>query len=145
MGVLTDFVVAATSEAQRVGESHCPSRDFNGIEAKGIDPVKLSTLYAILTERPVDPAFMDGDSCLYSRSDEGPWVLLVPADLVQRVAKLSAKEVSATASDWSKTDEFSPKHGRWPPEVIEQWLEELARLCRQAVAEEKALLMWMSL
>lgn len=145
MGVLTDFVVAAPSDAQRVGDSHCPSREFNGIEAKGIDTVKLSTLYAILTETPVDPSFMGGPSLLYSRSDEGPWVLLVPPDLVQRVAKLRAKEVSATASDWSKTEEFSPKYSRWSPEVIEQWLQELARLCRQAVAEEKGLLMWMSL
>ena len=144
MGVLTDFVVAELGDAKRIGDSMCPSRDFDGIEAKGIDNVKLSTLYAILTGTPVDPGFMGGDF-LYSHSDEGPWVLLVPPDLVQRLANLSVDQVSATAGEWGKTEEFSPKYSRWPQEVIEQWLQELARLCRQAIAEKIDVLMWMSL
>ncbi len=145
MGVLTDFVVAAPSDAQRVGDSHCPSREFNGIEAKGIGSVELSTLHAILTRTPVDSGFMGGDCLLYSPSDEGPWVLLVPTDLVQRLAELSAHYVVATAEEWAKTEEFSPKYSRWTLDVIKGWLQELARLCRQAVAEKKAVLMWMSL
>jgi hypothetical protein len=64
MGVLTDFVAIDRSEAQRVCDSLCPSQDFAGIDAKGIDPVKLGALYALLTGTAFDPAFMGDDSLL---------------------------------------------------------------------------------
>lgn len=41
MGVLTDLVIADPSEAERIGSSDCPSKDFGGLDARGIDPVKL--------------------------------------------------------------------------------------------------------
>jgi hypothetical protein len=41
MDVLTDFVVADCADAQRVCDSACPSQDYAGLDAKGIDTVKL--------------------------------------------------------------------------------------------------------
>ena len=48
MGVLTDIVVVDRKHARRVLKSACPSRDFGGLDAKGIDTVKLGTLHAAL-------------------------------------------------------------------------------------------------
>lgn len=59
---LTDFVVADRKDAQKVCNSACPSRDFNGMDAKGIDPVKLGTLYAVLTDTEYDASFASGTS-----------------------------------------------------------------------------------
>ncbi|HEY1381484.1 MAG TPA: hypothetical protein VGF55_32080 [Gemmataceae bacterium] len=53
MGVLTDLVAADPADAPRVGVSRCPGRDFGGVEAKGIDTVKLGRPDAVLTGRPV--------------------------------------------------------------------------------------------
>ena len=145
MGVLTDFVVAAPEDARRIGESTCPSREFNGLDAKGIDTVKLGTLYAILTGTPVSPAFMHGKFFLYSCSDEGPWVMLVPPDLVHRLAALRSDEIAEAATAWAATEEFLPKYGKWPPGAVGDVLQRLAGLCRQATTEGKSLLMWMCL
>jgi len=141
---LTDFVVVDRSEAQRVCDATCPSEEFSGLDAKGIDTVKLGTLYAVLTEIEFDSAFMSGDP-LASGGDEGPWVVEVPADLVQRLAKLDAKQLAAVAAKWAKTEEFSPQYDNWPAEAVHEVLAELVKLCTQAMAARKSVLLWLSL
>ena len=44
---------------------------------------------------------------------------------------------------WAATEEFSSSYSNWPPGSVEQVLHELAALCKQAVIEHKAVLMWM--
>jgi hypothetical protein len=144
MGVLTDFVVMDRLDAQRVCESDCPCRDFAGMDAKGIDTVKLGTLYAVLTGKEFDPLFMMGGS-LCSGGEEGPWVFEVPTDLVRRLVDLTAKQLQSVAAKWAATEEFSPKYDHWPAEAVRQILEELAALCTRAVSEKKEVLMWMCL
>jgi hypothetical protein len=144
MGVLTDFVVADHKDAQTVCDAAYPSEEFSGLEAKGIDPVKLGTLYAVLTETEFDPSFISGDP-LASGGDEGPWVVEVPPDLVQRLAKLDTKQLAAAAAKWAMTEEFSRQHDNWPAEAVHEVLVELAKLCTKAVAARKSVLMWMSL
>jgi hypothetical protein len=144
MGVLTDFVVADREDAQRVCDSDCPSQDFAGLDAKGIDTVKLGTLYAILTGGEFDPSFMDRAS-LCSGGEEGPWVFEVPADLVQRLARLNARQLLSVAAQWAATEEFSARFDNWPGDAVRQVLEDLAGLCRRAAEDGKAVQMWMSL
>lgn len=143
MGVLTDFVIAHAEDAQRVGDSDCPSEDFGGLDAKGIDVVKLGTLHAILNGTEYDPTF----DCplLYSPSEDGPWVFQVPEDLVHQLANASDTDLPRVAEVWASTEEFCPPYGNWSSEEVRQVLEELAALCRKAVAEGKELLMWASL
>ena len=146
MGILTDFVVADISESKRIGDSLNPSQEFNGLDEKGIDQVKLATLYAILTDQPYDPDFMSEDSLLYVASDEGPWVQQVPPDLVSRLANLAESQYLAVAQQWTQTEEFTHKHsGFSPPEAVtfaETFIQRFALLARKAIAENKALLMW---
>jgi hypothetical protein len=143
MGVLTDFVIADPSDAERVGESSYSSKDFGGLEAKGIDQVKLGTLYGILTGAPFNPSFMgDDESLLYLASDAGPLVQLVPPDLVGRLASLDDSELTRVAEKWAETEEFALS--RWSPETVEHWLTDLAAIARKTVAEGKSLLMWSS-
>ncbi|MFO0966957.1 MAG: hypothetical protein U0793_15395 [Gemmataceae bacterium] len=141
---LTDFVIADTKDARRVCDAACPSEEFNGMDAKGIDPVKLGTLYAILTNTEFDPSATTGRP-LCDGGDEGPWVIEVPSDLVQRLAKLDAKGIAAAAAKWAKTEEFSPQYDNWPPEAVHETLIDIAKLCVQATAAKKSVLMWMSL
>ena len=64
-------MVADPSDAPRGGESTCPSRDFKGLDTKGIDQVKLAALYGILTDTALDPAFRCDDAIRSTGSDEG--------------------------------------------------------------------------
>jgi hypothetical protein len=146
MGVLTDFVVADLADAGRIGECAVPSRDFGGIDAKGVDQIMMGTLYAILSGTPHDPRFLvSQESFLYTASDEGPWVQLVPQDMVIRLSNLPEDDVSRVADEWCKTEEFDPKHSRWAAGDVQRFLREIAALSRKAVAENKSLLMWTSL
>jgi hypothetical protein len=144
MGVLTDFVVADRGDAQRVCDAACPSEEFSGLDTKGIDPVKLGTLHAVLTDTEFNSSFISGDP-LATGGDEGPWVMEVPPNLVQRLAKLDTKGVAAAAAKWAKTEEFSPRYDNWPTAAVHEVLAELAKLCSKAAAAKKSVLMWMSL
>ncbi len=144
MGVLTDFVIANRSDAQKVCDSACPARDFSGLDAKGFDPVKLGTLYAIVIGADIDPSTV-GVPPLATGGDEGPWVTEVPPHLVEQLARLDAKRIAQVANDWAKTDEFSPQYDHWPLKAVHDVLDDLARLCVRAAAEKKSVLMWMSL
>jgi hypothetical protein len=143
MGVLTDVVVADRRDARRVLKSDCPSRDFGGLDAKGLDPVKLGTLHAILTGGGYEPGFMSDTLCAGGR--DGPWVYEVPADLVQQLATLTPRRRAAVGKEWAATEEFSPEFDDWPAGAVQQVLRELAALCKRAVDEDKAVLVWMCL
>jgi hypothetical protein len=146
MGVLTDFVIADRTDAHRVCYSKCPSRDFTGLNVKGIDIVTLGALNAILTGGEFDPGFMDmGDGFICCGGEDGPWVFEVPADLVQRLAKLNEDQLVSAAIKWAATEEFSPKYANWPIERVHQVLGDLTILCKRAAGERKSVLMWMCL
>jgi hypothetical protein len=143
MGVLTDFVVADRSDARRVCDASCPSREFAGLDAKGIDTVKLGKLYAILVGGKYDPSFISGPVC--DGGEEGPWVFVVPPDLVQRLAGLAPHQLAQVGEKWASVEEFSPRYDNWPIERVQKVLGDLSALCRQASNEGKAILMWMCL
>ncbi len=145
MGVLTDFVVADLSDAKRVCDSSCPSKEFAGVDAKGVSTVMLGKLFAILTKTDFDPSFIGGEELLSEGGDDGPWVFRVPDSLVQQVSTLDEGQRGAVATEWAKTEEFSPKYGNWPADAVSAVLEEFAKLCRQAVNEGKSVMMWLCL
>ncbi len=144
MGVLTDFVVCDGADARRVCDSACPSQEFAGLDAKGIDTVKLGALHAVFTGGECDPSFM-ANECLCSGGDDGPWVFQVPPDLVAMLANLTDSQLASVGDKWAASDEFSPRYDNWPEEAVHQMLSDLAGLCKQAVGEGKAVLMWMCL
>jgi hypothetical protein len=143
MGVLTDFVVIDRRDAPLVCASTCPSREFNGLDAKGIDTVKLGKLYAILVGGKYDPSFISEPLC--DGGDEGPWVFEVPPDLMQQLADLTPRQLTEAGRKWAAVEEFSPRYDNWPAERVQQVLGDLAALCKRAVGEGKAVLMWMCL
>jgi hypothetical protein len=143
MGVLTDFVVAHASDAQKVCESLNPSQEFSGIDAKGVGQVGMGTLYAILTHTDCDPDFMMADeSFLCTGSDDGPWVQLVPEEMTARLAGITESEIPALADEWGNTEEFQPEYSSWAREDIVTFLRQISELSRKAQAEKKSLLMW---
>ncbi len=143
MGVLTDFVVAHISDVQKVGESDNPSNEFSGIDAKGMDQVRMGTLYAILTRTDYDPKFMITDeSFLYTESDDGPWVQLVPEKMVARLASITESQIPAIADEWGNTEEFRSEYSSWAREDIVTFLRQITELSRTALIEKKSVLMW---
>ncbi len=143
MGVLTDFVVADVSDAEKVGEADNPSQEFTGIDAKGIDQIKMGKLYAILTRTDHNPEFMAREeSFLYSASEDGPWVQMVPEEMITRLARISESQIPAIADEWGNTEEFEPEYSRLTKEDIATFVHQIAELSRMALSEKKSILMW---
>jgi hypothetical protein len=149
MALLSDFVVLDASEAERVGKSINPTEEFGGFHAKGMDGIKLGTLFCILSGTPCTTdfvvGFMGDQSMIHIESEDGPWVQLVPQKLTLLVADLQQPDLRRIAAEWGKTEEFDPKYSHWQLEDIQEFLAKLGVLARRAVGEKKPLLMWIRL
>src|SRR5580658_1743086 len=93
MGVLSDIIIADRSDAAAINAANgAHLKHWPCLGSKGIDTLKLGTLSQILNDRPVDDVnavatfMMDG--VLDQRSDEGPWVYLVPQQLHSALSSL---------------------------------------------------------
>jgi hypothetical protein len=111
-----------------------------------MDQVKMGTLYAILTNTENDPGFMlDDDAYSYTVSDDGPWVQLVPDDMVQYLSSLSDSDVPSIAAKWGQTEEFESEYSGWTLDDITRFIRQMISLSQKALAEGKAIFMWVSL
>ena len=148
MGVLSDIIIADRSEAAAInGAGGTHSKQWPCLESKGIDQVKLFTLSQILQGRSVDDvdasiAFMN-DAILDHKSEEGPWVYLVPAELQSTIASLNDDALVSVAEKWAATEEFALD--RWQSADVEEYLQDLVAHARKAREAGKSLLLWMSL
>lgn len=141
---LTDIVIADDEEATELGRSVAPSVRWRrgGIDAKGVDQVKLATLWSLLTRRSFDEVFGDFET-LHEESDEGPWVVRVPPPLARVLADLDDATAAEIVPKWAATEEFLLD--RWDAGDVGKFLDELRSLARDAESKGKGLLMWMSL
>lgn len=148
MGVLSDIIIADRNEASAInaaGGTHL--KQWPCLESKGIDTVKLGTLYQIVHDRSLDDMnffakFMQ-DAVLDQPSDDGPWVFLIPPELMSAVAEFDEARTEAVATKWAATDEF--KLDRWQFEDVEEYLQSLVSHARKARDAGKSLLLWTSL
>jgi hypothetical protein len=143
MGVLTDLVVVDLSKAEEVARSFVPAREFRGLDAKGIDPVKLCQLSAVLVDKPYDRACPRQFVLLAGNEADGPWVTSVPSELVATLAALPEGQIPDVAAKWHDTEEF--KLDGWTLEDVKATLRGIWSLAKRAEAEQKPILMWMSL
>ena len=114
MGVLTDVVIADEGEAEAVATERVPAKRWRGIDAKGIDQVKLATLWARLAQRGLDVESIvkltTDFAALFEVSEEGPWVFRIPRPLVELLADLDDQGAVTTAVEWASTEEFMLDH-----------------------------------
>jgi hypothetical protein len=137
MGVLSDLVVAPRSDAESICADSLSGK-WPREDVKGLDEVKLGTLYALLTRSKADL-----DMQLLAGGDEGPWVTEIGAPLVAALVKVTAATRKSVAAQWLKTEELVLD--QWDLERAESVIDTLVELAKQAHAEKVALLLWMSL
>jgi hypothetical protein len=136
------LVAGTNADIERIGESQTPSRDFDGIDIKGIDTVKLGTLHSILTGEEFETLLPQYDP-VYESSEEGPWVFQIPDGFTSRLASLSPAERTAVADQWAATEEFALDG--WSPSDVGASLDAICALAASAGSSERSLFLWMSL
>jgi hypothetical protein len=142
-GVLTELVIADEGEARRVAEDAAPSRRWPGVDAKGLDQVKLSTLWSLLSGRPFCDELLLEFAPLDEVSEDGPWVFRVPPPLVGLLAALEVDRAGAVAEAWATSEEL--ELDGWEPAEVRAMLDGLRGVARAAQAAKKPVLMWVSL
>lgn len=141
MGVLANVVVAEPEDAAAIVESSKPIEEWKGFGAKGLDQAKFAMLHALLTGELFDEALGDCGP-IYAASDEGPWLMKVPDESVERLAGLEEDALDRIGEELAATEEF--EQDGWPADEVKGIVTELADLAGVAVAQGKAIFVWMS-
>lgn len=140
MGMMCNVVVAGFEEADEIGESSRPVEEWKGFEAGGLDQAKFAMLHALLSGQYFDEAQRDL-VLVYAASDEGPWLLRFPAASVKRLAGMDEEALEAVGAELAATEEFEAEG--WPAEEVQKIVVQMADLAGAAVAQGKAMFVWM--
>jgi len=120
MGVLADLIVAEMADAQAILASDYPLEKFKGSNADGLDPLMLAELHGLLAEhQPHEllPAYRP----IAQASDQGPWLIRLPSEMVQRLADLPPQDHPSVAARWAAEErmrEHAPGE-HWADQILE--------------------------
>jgi hypothetical protein len=110
---------------------------------KGVDPVKLGTLQAILCGGDQLLGLEDRPALLANPKDADEWLLRLTDALVHGLAGLTKPQLKAAAKRWSETEELQADG--WSARDAASVIEALSELAKRATDEKKNVYVWMRL
>ncbi len=137
--MLTDLVFAAADEAWQIARTAVPWETYGGLDLHGIDAVKLGKLHGLLGGADTELAWAE-EPAVYA-SDDGPWVYVLPATFVLRLAALDTAVLAALAGSWIRSEDFD----EWEPAAVRLALGEMVALAREAQAGAATMYLWEAL
>ena len=146
MGVLNHLLIAHPSEVDAVAASDEPSQTWDGFFCRGLDRIKLATLWALVETGSADDRLEQRLDQIRTipEGDRGPWVDVVPAKMLASLASIAAMEEGeqeSIAERWAQTDELEA----WQASEILDLVRTVGDTAETAQLENKTLLMWTSL
>ena len=141
MELMTNIVAAEEDEYTAVGESSCPLDEWSGIEAPGLDTVKVAILHCLLTGDPLQMA-LDLYEPVYVSEGETV-VLRIAEEMLEKLAVLDEEALENLASELAASEDFESE--QWEADDVLAQLTELADLAQLAESQGQALFVWMSL
>ena len=140
MEIVTNIIAAEEDESVAVGESSCPLDQWSGIDASGLDTIKIATLHTLLTGDSLQMA-LDLYEPVHVAENE-TIVLRVAYDLVEKLAELDEEGLENVAGELAATEEFESE--QWHVEDVLAQLTELAELAQLAESQGQVLFVWMA-
>ena len=141
--MLTDLIAAKSEDASAVLDTLGYASVWSTLQAKSVDSVKLASLAFILKGLPPDDElvieYMKSFRSLASAGEEGPWVELVPDDLVELLSRLSESQLGPVARAWAATEEA--KLDRWVEADVKELLGHLSALAASALTQNLNILL----
>jgi hypothetical protein len=146
MGILNHLLVAHASEADAVAVSDEPSQTWDGFFCRGLDRIKLATLWALVESGSPDDRLEERLDQVRTipEGDQGPWVDIVPTKMLSALASIAAMEEDEQASiakDWGRSDELEG----WDASEVLDLVRRIGDTAETAELEDKTLLIWASL
>lgn len=143
MGILSDFVIADTGSGVQIGESVNPIDSWPTLQAKGVETIKLATLYCAISGKDYHNDIQKSFQLVGGNKDEGPWVFEFPRDILGCIADLDTSNLHDVAQAWQATEEV--QMDGWSIVDSSEFIRALSVHASDAVAAEKSLYLWLSL
>ncbi|MGO9465484.1 MAG: hypothetical protein ACLQIB_53380 [Isosphaeraceae bacterium] len=146
VGVTSELVVADEGQATEVLRSDNPAAAWDGFTCKGLDDVRLVTLWSLIDSGTTDDRIserLDGVKRFESR-DANRWVMVLPTRMVESlasVASLEREEFDALVEKWVATEEFDG----WEKDEVDQLLREVGDLAETANLVDSTMMLWVEL
>lgn len=138
MEMMTNIVAAEEDEYSAVGESSNPLDEWSGIEAPGLDSIKIATLHSLLTSDPLQVA-LDRYEPVYVAENE-IIVLRLADEMLEKLATIDEDALESMAIELAATEEFENEH--WETEDIVEQLISLVDLAQLAESQGQVLFVW---
>jgi hypothetical protein len=138
MHVVTIVLAAEEDELWSIGESNAPLDQWSGIEATGLDTLKVATLHCLLTGDSMQMA-LDLYEPAYVSAGETV-VLRLADEVLEKLASLDGDAMKDVASELALTEEF--ERALWDTEAVLEQLTELSGLAQLAESQGQVLFVW---
>lgn len=143
MGLLSDFVIADAGSGPAIGESHHPADTWPTFKAKGMDMIKLASLYCAITGETYHNDIQASFQLVGGNKEEGPWVFEFPSEILQAIAGIGASEIRRVAENWSETEGL--RMDRWTAESACSFIEAISAHAKGAVASSRSMYLWLAI
>lgn len=130
MSVISTLVLSAAGQGPAIG-SVDNLTGFMHVELPSLDPLKLLTLYTIVTKLEFDDEMIAMFPLVGGDEEEGPWVVSIPQDFVGALTNISDGDINDFASEWSETDELASED--WDVEQAAMVIEALKKFSKIAM------------
>jgi hypothetical protein len=138
--MLSYIVLAKNGDAKKVAKTSMPSKQFRNIDVKGIDPVKLGKLHAIVADKSYD-AVKKSYGLAAEGGEEGPWVVRLDDELVGTIAGFDVSAAKKAWTAWAKIDEM--KADKFDVAGVRLIVRAMCDMCRRARDDKQSLFLWM--
>ena len=143
MALLTDVLVASSSEAEAICRDLRHSENWPCWQSRGVDNMVFSDLLRALGAETDARILARDDKLIYKENEDGPWVFHLPDVIPRTLSTLEDDEIPGLAERWLQGAEAGEGGARVEDIVLA--LQELRNLSKQALAANKSLLLWMCL
>ena len=138
MGVLADIYISPDGDAARYdGRPEWPGGDR--VQYKGVTPLELSTLWAIVRSREWDISMMKKFPCILEVDGGGRLIHKLPAAMLADLVTVAPERLEDVSRRWATTDELC-----WPQRDAREVIDDLLRLARRAAETGRGVFLWNS-
>jgi len=141
MGILTDFIIADPGDAPAICLTQKHWEKWPTLQLKNADNSVLAALAEAFGDHAEAKAIEAATAILHQCGDNGPWIFMVPANLVRRIVALPPQERSALVDRWAKQQEMIL--GGWSRDDVDRLFSALHTWALRAKENNKPLLLWM--
>jgi hypothetical protein len=138
MSVLSDFFVA-TPDTAKLYVGHEPFPTAHYCQYKSLTPLQAAQILAVLRGTPYHVSLIGEFPLVDEKTEDGPWTVKVPDDMVTRLAELQDVEVQTQSVAWAVE---TKEELAWTPVEFEPIVRDLVRLARAARADGKSMYLW---